>query len=447
MRILDIKVVSQISQIFFSDQSINAAYHIILNNHILWHLFIEMSFRYRSNQGSSRQIQHTRIENGSDIEVLYAFGSLLGKGSFGTVTEAIRKTDETVWAVKVINKEKAGTSAVKLLEREVAIMKKKMFLVMELCALGGLEEHLLSKGCLPEKDILCIVQQLVDAVAYMHENDIIHRDLKLDNILLAKPENDATFNIKLTDFGLSYTRGGTGSDYMMNQMVGTPIYMAPEVITNYGYSQQCDIWSIGVILYKLLSGDSPFMADTEEELFELIRKGNINFESPVWSTVSQAAKQLVEAMLKVDPAHRLTSKEILCHPWIKGEQDVKGNVTTNVLEMMKQYNLEQKQIAEKQRKETNNNLTSDIELSNSSQARARSSLTPCKSLVKKALSSTSIALSPCHKESGKPSSATLSPRPSEKTGIIKSNSVPSYMQRTKSSKGSKSLNTKLSAKK
>merc|ERR1712050_610561 len=130
---------------------------------------------------------------------------------------------------------------------EVFESMDKMFLVMEYCAHGGLDEVLKEKGFFPEREALDIFQQLADAVCYMHENEITHRDLKLDNILLASPTEAVLYFIKLADFGLSYTRGGSGSDYMMTQAVGTPMYMAPEVIINYGYSQQCDIWSIGIV--------------------------------------------------------------------------------------------------------------------------------------------------------------------------------------------------------
>jgi len=305
-----------------------------------------------------RHISHTRIDHASDIEKYYELGTRLGKGSFGSVSEATRMSDGTKWAVKIINKEKAGSAQVKLLEHEVKIMKKvnhksiihleevfesseKMLLVMELCSKEGLEEILRKKGFFSEEESLGIFKQLADAVSYMHENEITHRDLKLDNILLGKPTKDFQYPIKLADFGLSYTRGSTGSDYMMTQAVGTPIYMAPEVLTNYRYSQQCDIWSIGIVLHILLTGKPPFIANNEEELNELIKKGQLNFSTKQWSNISPAAKQLLEGMLKVDPAHRLTSKEVLCQPWLKGEQNVSSVAPMNVLEMMKQCRLEQ----------------------------------------------------------------------------------------------------------
>ncbi|KXJ24669.1 Serine/threonine-protein kinase 33 [Exaiptasia diaphana] len=234
-------------------------------------------------------IKHTRIED-KQIEEIYEYGEVLGKGSFGVVKEAKHIESGTRWAIKAINKEKAGSSAVKLLEREVLIMKriehdhlihleavyetsKKMYLVMELCDAGGLEKLLERKKILSEKETWTVIKQLASAVAYLHDLDIVHRDLKLENILLSHPVGNELLNIKITDFGLSIVKGGVGSDSMMQSVCGTPIYMAPEVIDDLGYSQQCDIWSIGVIMYILLTGQPPFMAETEEKLYESIKKG------------------------------------------------------------------------------------------------------------------------------------------------------------------------------
>jgi len=412
------------------------------------------NYRYANLQDQSRSVKHTRLENESEFEKQYTFGCQLGKGSFGTVMEAIRSVDEEKLAVKIINKEKAGSAAVKLLEREVSIMKKvkheniifleevfetsaKMFLVMELCNQEGLEELLEKKSVLSEQESLCIFQQLADAVSYIHQNDIIHRDLKLDNILLAEPVNDSKYNIKLTDFGLSYTRGGSGSDYMMNQVVGTPIYMAPEVITNYGYSQQCDIWSIGVILYKILSGDAPFLAATEEDLFELIKKGELKFPATKWSHISQSAKQLIECTMKVDPAHRLTSKEILHHPWIKGEPN--GTVTTNVLEMMKQYSLEQKQLAEKQKNDEVKEILSNTSINSStSNEGVNADSTDAEDCLKRASIYSVTKDNDNNNNDGTTSTRT------DKKSACKSASLPSYMQPTKSSKAPKNPNSKAS---
>ncbi|KAJ7330190.1 Serine/threonine-protein kinase 33 [Desmophyllum pertusum] len=335
--------------------------------------------QYPRKDGSAtgRTIPHTRIEDERQIEDIYEFGEVLGKGSFGVVKEATNKETGCRWAIKAVNKEKAGTSAVKLLEREVLIMKKihhkhlihleeiyetskRMYLVMELCDAGGIQKLLEKTTRFSEKETWTVINQLAHAVAYLHDSDIVHRDLKLENILLSQPVGTELLNIKLTDFGLSYVKGGVGSDSMMQSVCGTPIYMAPEVILDLGYSQQCDIWSIGVIMFTLLTGRPPFVAETEEKLYELIKKGEVDFSDPCWETCHESAKNLLLGMLKVDPAYRRTAKEILNHPWITGDSD--ASETSNVLELMKMYSEELRQGSESQDgQEANNNINSEME--------------------------------------------------------------------------------------
>ncbi|XP_036906032.1 serine/threonine-protein kinase 33 isoform X1 [Sturnira hondurensis] len=302
------------------------------------------------------KVPHIRMDNGAAIQEIYTFGRILGKGSFGMVIEATDKETETKWAIKKVNKEKAGSSAVKLLEREVNILKivkhehiihleqvfetpKKMYLVMELCEDGELKEILNKKGHFSENETRWIIQSLASAIAYLHNNDIVHRDLKLENIMVKSSfiddHNEMNLNIKVTDFGLAVKKQG-GSEAMMQTTCGTPMYMAPEVINAHDYSQQCDIWSIGVIMYILLCGEPPFLASSEEKLFELIRKGELHFDGPVWDSISDCAKSVLKQLMKVDPAHRITAKELLDNQWLTGNTHSSAR-PTNVLEMMKEW--------------------------------------------------------------------------------------------------------------
>ncbi|CAK8683963.1 unnamed protein product [Clavelina lepadiformis] len=144
---------------------------------------------------------------------------------------------------------------------------------------------------------------------------------ELENILIAGcrtssdvEEEHPLYDIKLTDFGLSVVKGGVGSESMLQSSCGTPVYMAPEVIQNHDYSQQCDIWSIGVILFALLSRDFPFVADKEDKLFELIKRAELDFSKPVWRNISKAAKNLITQLLDFNPARRLTATEVMSHP-------------------------------------------------------------------------------------------------------------------------------------
>lgn len=306
----------------------------------------------RKGSAEKLHIPHTRIDNEDMIGDHYTIGELLGQGTFGTVHEALHIATGERWAIKGVNKEKAGSSAIQLLEREVQILKRvdhehiirlneifetssRMFLVMELCEGGELADELKKKGHLNESDTKNILERLASAISYLHKHDIVHRDMKLENVLLSQNPNDPSdkFYIKVTDFGLSVVKDGTGHDNMMEDFCGTPIYMSPEILDNKAYSQQCDVWALGIIIYMLISGKPPFHAADNEGLYALIRKAEILFTDDIWTDISEDLKSCIQGMLKLDPAHRLTASEVLFHPCITGQT----GCTTNVLEMMKQW--------------------------------------------------------------------------------------------------------------
>ncbi|XP_071988098.1 serine/threonine-protein kinase 33 isoform X1 [Engystomops pustulosus] len=306
---------------------------------------------------AENKVPHTRMDDEAAIQQIYTLGKKLGQGSFGVVVEATHRETGKKWAIKKVNREKAGSSAVKLLEREVSILKrvnhdhiihleevyetpKRVYLVMELCEGGELRDFLQRRKRLSEGETRRVIHSLASAIAYLHKKDIVHRDLKLENILVhsddAADGEELMLNIKVTDFGLAVQKGGVGSENMLQSTCGTPIYMAPEVINAHDYSQQCDIWSIGVIMYMLLSGDPPFMGSSEEKLFEHIKRGQLKFSSSVWQSVSEAAKDVLQKLLRVDPADRITANELLDNPWITGDTSCIQR-PSNVLEMMKTW--------------------------------------------------------------------------------------------------------------
>ncbi|KAK3096801.1 hypothetical protein FSP39_003437 [Pinctada imbricata] len=289
-----------------------------------------------ARKGSAdRSIPHTRINDESWIWEKYDSGDKIGQGTFGKVFKVKHKESGVHWAMKVINKEKAGGPAIKLIEREVAILKrvqheniitlnevfetgKKIYLIMELCEGGELADAVKEKGSYPEEDCKTIMTKLASAISYLHKNDIVHRDIKLENILLSQnPENPSDhLHIKVTDFGLSVVKGGVGHDNMMQDFCGTPIYMSPEIIDNKSYSQQCDVWAMGVIMYILMSGGPPFKSKDEDSLYDIIKKGEIDFSDKAWVDKPDNAKHLIQKLLLLDPAHRITASEVLHHPWI-----------------------------------------------------------------------------------------------------------------------------------
>ncbi|KAK3533825.1 hypothetical protein QTP70_032167 [Hemibagrus guttatus] len=315
-----------------------------------------MATQWTRVNSAEKKVPHTRLKDEADIQQIYSIGRKLGQGSFGVVCEATHMETQKKWAIKKVNKEKAGSSGVKLLEREVNILKQvnhkhiihleevfetpeRMYLVVDLCEGGELKKLLQKNKRFSEEETKHIIRSLAEATVYLHKLDIVHRDLKLENILVDTyhHSNDhAMINIKITDFGLSVQKGGVRSGNMLQTTCGTPKYMAPEVINGHEYSQQCDMWSIGVIMYMLLSGEPPFRSSSEEHLSEMIKKGELNFSAPVWDTVSDAAKTVLSCLLKVDPAHRITASELLHNPWVTGDTSTTAS-PTNVLLMMRQF--------------------------------------------------------------------------------------------------------------
>merc|ERR1719198_779972 len=152
---------------------------------------------------------------------------------------------------------------------------------------------------------------MLKSVAYIHSKGICHRDLKLENFVFAGDQ------LKLIDFGLS-RKYGLGIS-RMKTAVGTPYYVAPEVISKHpsGYTEKCDMWSLGVLLYMMLSGRPPFDGQTDQEILRSIKRANYNFKGRDWQDVSKEAKELVARSLIYDPNERITALESIKHPWLE----------------------------------------------------------------------------------------------------------------------------------
>ncbi|TDH17037.1 hypothetical protein EPR50_G00004220 [Perca flavescens] len=314
-----------------------------------------------SSDTLERNVPLIRLEDDADLREIYEFGRKLGQGSFGVVYEATHIETQTKWAIKEVCRPAAGSSKAEMLELEINILKqvnhahiirlqevyhtaKMTYLVTELCVGGELKHLLQRKKFFTEDETRHIICSLADAVVYLHKRDIVHRDLKLENILVQNDldeDDNGRINIKVTDFGLSVKTGGVGIENMMTEACGTLIYMAPEMMSGRGYSQWCDVWSIGVVMYMLLCGEPPFVSKTKANLLKEIMNKEVKFTQPIWATVSDAAKNLLTCLLKADPAYRMSANQLLENPWITGDTNVPA-MPSNVLEMMRNH-LEQKE--------------------------------------------------------------------------------------------------------
>ena len=188
---------------------------------------------------------------------------------------------------------------------------------MELMEGGELFDRLVEVEHYTEKQAVEAFRPLVDAIRYCHSLGIVHRDLKPENLLYKTKDEDSL--LKVSDFGFSKFLIPKAQEQLFTAC-GTPTYVAPEIIGNFGYDAKVDCWSLGVILYVMLCGYPPFYAEENNELFQLIKDCDYEFHMPYWENISEDAKDLIKKLLVADPKKRLSADEILKHPWITQEK-------------------------------------------------------------------------------------------------------------------------------
>mmetsp|Transcript_22907 Transcript_22907/g.53606 ORF Transcript_22907/g.53606 Transcript_22907/m.53606 type:complete len:703 (-) Transcript_22907:28-2136(-) len=287
--------------------------------------------RQRSSSGVIQKSALT-LDNDRKLDDVYIVADLnkIGKGSFGKVTKATNRLTNALRAVKSISKhDKLEVDRVRqevkigrLLDHpnvvklwEIFEDSSCIFLVMELCAGGSLTQHLKKGQKVGEVEAVPLAQQLLYAINYMHSNTICHRDVKPDNLLLLTKDPLQQSMLKLADFGLSkrFTPGQA-----LTTMAGTLCYSAPQVFEG-SYNESSDIWSCGVTLYHLLSGQLPFNGSSSKDVVAKIQRGNYTFRAVEWESVSDSAKDLVRGLLKYAEGDRWTAAQALLH---EGLQEV-----------------------------------------------------------------------------------------------------------------------------
>jgi len=267
----------------------------------------------------------------------YRIGRLLGKGAFGKVNLGMHKLTGKMVAIKSINKEcltdenskqkvMKEFAILKLLKHQSVIRlyetfesKKHILFIVELCAGGDLLNYVRKRRRLKEPVAKIVFKQIIEGLQYCHYKEILHRDIKLDNILL-----NAMGHIKVGDFGVS--RRVKKGERVYDQC-GTPAYIAPEILRDKGYEGfAADIWSAGVALYAILYGTVPFKGNDMKSLQKQILKGKYVLKDDI----SMEARDLLRRMLEVDPNKRITENEILNHHWIRQGAGHKNSLFTEV---------------------------------------------------------------------------------------------------------------------
>lgn len=266
------------------------------------------------------------LSHKDNIKDHYTLHETIGEGALSRVRRGVHINSGITRAIKVVKKEDLEFGDRRKLLDEIELLKeldhinigqvfemyedrKKLYFVNEMCQGGSLYDRVTQDRSLNEVKIANIMRQLFSATAYLHENNIVHGDLQPKNIHFVSPEKDI---IKIIDFGTSRR---VNEQHAMHGVFGTCYYLAPEVIEGE-YSEKCDVWSLGVILYILLSGEPPFNADTDVEVVEKIKIGEYSLEGVIWNEISPQAKDLIQNLL-VRQGDRLSARKALQHPWFK----------------------------------------------------------------------------------------------------------------------------------
>ncbi|XP_043912565.1 calcium/calmodulin-dependent protein kinase type II subunit gamma isoform X3 [Protopterus annectens] len=253
----------------------------------------------------------------------------LGKGAFSVVRRCVKKSTGQEYAAKIINTKKLSARDHQKLEREARICRLLKhpnivrlhdsiseegfhYLVFDLVTGGELFEDIVAREYYSEADASQCIHQILESVNHIHQHDIVHRDLKPENLLLASKCKGAA--VKLADFGLAIEVQGDQQAWF--GFAGTPGYLSPEVLRKDPYGKPVDIWACGVILYILLVGYPPFWDEDQHKLYQQIKAGAYDFPSPEWDTVTPEAKNLINQMLTINPAKRITAEQALKHPWV-----------------------------------------------------------------------------------------------------------------------------------
>ncbi|XP_069375135.1 serine/threonine-protein kinase DCLK2-like [Paralichthys olivaceus] len=287
------------------------------------------------------EVNGNRSVSSSNINDKYKVGKVIGDGNFAVVKECVERSTGQEYALKIIDKARCCGKE-HLIENEVAVLRRvrhpsiiqlievdetpsQLFLVMELVKGGDLFDAITSSTKYSERDASAMVFNLSGAIKYLHCMNIVHRDIKPENLLVCEYP-DGTKSLKLGDFGLATVVEGP-----LYTVCGTPTYVAPEIIAETGYGLKVDIWAAGVITYILLCGFPPFRSENnvQEELFDQILRGKLEFPSPDWDTISLPAKMLISQMLQVNVDTRFTAEEVLSHPWVTDEAPVDSNTVSS----------------------------------------------------------------------------------------------------------------------
>ncbi|XP_024248549.1 serine/threonine-protein kinase 17A [Oncorhynchus tshawytscha] len=274
-------------------------------------------------------------------------GKELGRGKFAVVRKCVEKCTGQEYAAKFMRKRRKGQDCRLEIIHEVAVlelatasqrvvnlhqvyeMAAEMVLVLQFAAGGEIFNQCVAERdeAFKEEDVKRLMRQILEGVSFLHRNNMVHLDLKPQNILLT---SDALLgDIKIVDFGLSRM---VSSSQELREIMGTPEYVAPEILNYEPISTATDMWSIGVLAYVMLTGISPFLGEDKQETFLNISQINISYQEEELEHVDQAAITFIKALLIKEPQNRATAEECLQHQWLQPKEKKEAEATTAVKE-------------------------------------------------------------------------------------------------------------------
>lgn len=329
---------------------------------------LTLSSHYEPEHQQFRVLSESQVGSGQDFDAIFETGEIIGKGQSSVVRVVRRRDTGHMFACKFVDKYSVSTQ--RMVEEIRVLMsirhpnvvslygvfetERELRLIVDYVPGGELFDRIVSKSRYSEREACEVIAGLLSAIVFLHDHNIIHRDVKPENILLASQESDT--EIKLSDFGLAKVFEGGSESHLgtvgndSNEFVvvisspptspksrrqrayttlGTDYYIAPEVLKGEGYGKPVDLWSVGVVTYILLCGFPPFSDPTGDvsKVYTRIRDGRFEFPSPFWDAVSDTAKEFVSGLLTVDPDQRITGHMAQDHPWIASRSRSLGEST------------------------------------------------------------------------------------------------------------------------
>ncbi|XP_074599310.1 serine/threonine-protein kinase 17A-like [Brevipalpus obovatus] len=266
------------------------------------------------------------------------------RGKFAQVKRCRHKQTEIEYAGKAIKKRRRSSDVRHEIMHEIGVLllaqnnegivklhevfetPTEFILILEMVKGGELQRVLDEEECVQEKDVIRLMRQILRAVEFLHSNNIAHLDIKPQNLLLTGPLPDG--DVKLCDFGISRL---IADGVELREILGTPDYVAPEILHFEAIRLETDMWSVGVLAYVLLTGYSPFRGDTKQETYSNITNGKVEFGAE-FGNISASAIDFIKKTLVIDPKQRPSAKECLEHDWLKEEEKLSPNDESPVLE-------------------------------------------------------------------------------------------------------------------